>query len=352
MNESSHLVPLRRVVEFPMGDEILRPQSNLVQRIEKDELILIATVEQYSEFGSLPTLMSALDWEKSWKSAASTDGISEMLVEFVDQSIDLWSLRLDLSTEDLESLEHGRLKVRDRVRVNNGIWWGVPSYLYSRARQLDEQAQSVLARYSFGYAVTAMADPAHSVKVEALANNHSAVAAVINEARFWRADGSPNTQKIRKVLRDQISPVLGGLTERQIGALSVRWRTIGNPSQSRSERGLRFEAEVRDLLLCCGLPAETTAMSGDFGVDVIVRVPELSLAIQVKDFAGPVGISAVQEVTAGAHHYNCTSTLVISSNGFTEAAQVLAKSTGTRLETVHSLRQYLRAQLVSRIGGT
>jgi hypothetical protein len=91
--------------------------------------------------------------------------------------------------------------------------------------------------------------------------------------------------------------------------------------------GVDFEHYVAARLRSAGYTVEMTTTTGDFGVDLIVTSPEgVRRAIQCKRKAKPVGVSAVQEVVAGAKHYGCTSTMVVSNSEFTPAAIQLANA--------------------------
>ncbi|MES2104643.1 MAG: restriction endonuclease [Pseudomonadota bacterium] len=338
------------IFEFPMGDETLRPQDDIVQRILRDELSFSIRVAEYERTGRHPFSLDVIEWKYLWKSTDFPSGASAELVDLIDANVASWATWLHLDATEQDALNRSPLIVSDRVRVNNGLWWGTPLHLYSHARQLSEPARAMLARCSFAFAMTANDDPLQDVKVAALVEHRAAFAALVSQNRFWRVDGTLNAKKMLKVLRDEVSPLLGTLTTRQLETVGMQWKANGSSSViSSTAHGLSFEGEVRDVLVSCGFDVESTAISGDFGVDLIVKEANFKLAIQVKNFAGTVGVTAIQEVTAGALHYGCTHTLVVASNGFTESARILARSTGTRLETLHSLRQHLREQFIGRI---
>ena len=73
-----------------------------------------------------------------------------------------------------------------------------------------------------------------------------------------------------------------------------------------------------------GWKVSTTAVSGDFGVDLIARKDGQCMAVQCKRYGKSVGVSAVQQVVAGAMHHKCTSSMVVSNQEFTKAAKQLA----------------------------
>lgn len=332
-----------------MGDEQLRPEDELTQRVSSNELVFLTRIAEFERTGEHPFELDLTDWKFLWKSASFPEGASKDLVDLIDTNCENWSEWLSLNENEVTQLKQNPLVVGDRVRINNGMWWGTPPHIYTRARELDDETRTMLSCCSFAFTVTVKNDPLREKKISLLVAHKSAVSSVISESRFWRIDGSLNFKKASKVLREEVSPALGYLSERELQAIAEQWK--GNSKRnaiSSTVRGLNFESEVQELFIACGFNVETTAISGDFGADLIIREHEFTLAIQVKNLSSTVGVAAVQEVTAGALHYNCEHTLVVSSNGFTEAARSLARSTGTRLETLHSLKQDLHQHILTR----
>ena len=88
--------------------------------------------------------------------------------------------------------------------------------------------------------------------------------------------------------------------------------------------GTEFEDYVAARLERAGWEVSFTPGSGDYGVDLIARRDERSVAVQCKRLGKPVGIAAVQQVVAGARHHDCTKSIVISNQEFTAAARKLA----------------------------
>ena len=88
--------------------------------------------------------------------------------------------------------------------------------------------------------------------------------------------------------------------------------------------GTEFEVYVAARLRRAGWQVTFTAASGDYGVDLIARRDDKSVAVQCKRLGKPVGVAAVQQVVAGARHHGCARSIVISNQEFTAAAQQLA----------------------------
>ncbi|MCV7023389.1 restriction endonuclease [Mycolicibacterium novocastrense] len=95
--------------------------------------------------------------------------------------------------------------------------------------------------------------------------------------------------------------------------------------------GSEFEDHVARVARSCGAPVIMTAITGDWGVDIIVGKRPDRLAIQCKRQSRPVGASAVQEVVAGAPMQDCTKTMVVTNHEFTAAARKLAELHGCEL---------------------
>ena len=89
--------------------------------------------------------------------------------------------------------------------------------------------------------------------------------------------------------------------------------------------GTEFEDYVAGVVRSCGVPVIMTAVTGDWGVDIIVGRRPNRVAIQCKRQSRPVGTGAIQEVVAGAPMQDCTKTMVVTNHEFTPAARKLAE---------------------------
>lgn len=100
----------------------------------------------------------------------------------------------------------------------------------------------------------------------------------------------------------------------------------------RSLNGRQFEKWLRDFLLANGISdVAVTPQSRDQGADLIVHVRDRRILIQAKQYAHPVGNSAVQEVHASITFYGATEGWVVTTSGFTSDAIELARRTGVQL---------------------
>ncbi len=92
-----------------------------------------------------------------------------------------------------------------------------------------------------------------------------------------------------------------------------------------------FEVYCARLLQGQGWEARLTKCSGDQGVDVVADRRGVTMVVQCKKYATPVGNGAVQEVHAGKGFYGADLGIVVSNAGFTSSARELANVLGILL---------------------
>lgn len=93
--------------------------------------------------------------------------------------------------------------------------------------------------------------------------------------------------------------------------------------------GQEYEDYVADVLRQQGFcEIERTAVTGDYGVDLIARHGRHRYAVQCKYYSGGVGGFAVQEAVAGMAYYGCEKALVVTNSYLTKNAHALAKANG------------------------
>lgn len=116
--------------------------------------------------------------------------------------------------------------------------------------------------------------------------------------------------------------------------------------------GRGFERLLGALFASYGFLVEETAVTGDFGVDLVL-VDDLGtrVAVQAKRHKNDVGVSAVQEIWAGMAHYNCSRGILAVSSRLTPQASQLLKSLPsvsllTRKHIHHLAEQSLRNILI------
>lgn len=77
---------------------------------------------------------------------------------------------------------------------------------------------------------------------------------------------------------------------------------------------------------------ERIGRSGDFGADIVARGFMLQkIVVQCKHYSKPVGVKAVQEVSAARQYYNASRAAVATNNRFTRQARELAQKCGVEL---------------------
>ena len=80
-----------------------------------------------------------------------------------------------------------------------------------------------------------------------------------------------------------------------------------------------------------GWRTKLTKASGDHGVDIVAELAPVKVAIQIKQYRKRVGNAAVQQVVAGKAIYGCAAAVCVAPNGFTSAAEQLARANGVLL---------------------
>ena len=95
--------------------------------------------------------------------------------------------------------------------------------------------------------------------------------------------------------------------------------------------GEDFELFLKDLYERKGYKAELTSKSSDYGIDLLATKGSERLGIQAKRYTGTVGLSAIQEVVAGAKYYNTTKSMVITNSNFSKNAISLAEKNDVTL---------------------
>jgi hypothetical protein len=101
--------------------------------------------------------------------------------------------------------------------------------------------------------------------------------------------------------------------------LQMNWKAL---------RSREFEQFLELVFRELGYVVETTRVTGDQGVDLIVAFKGRRIAIQVKGYFNSVSNSAVQEAYAGKGYYNCHGCAVITNSRFTSSARDLAAKVG------------------------
>ena len=97
-------------------------------------------------------------------------------------------------------------------------------------------------------------------------------------------------------------------------------------------RGVEFEEFLADVFREHGYAVETTKVTGDQGVDLVLTRNGRRFAVQAKGYpSSTVGNSAVQEAFTGAAFYKCDVAVVVTNSTYTASAREAAAQVGCRL---------------------
>lgn len=88
--------------------------------------------------------------------------------------------------------------------------------------------------------------------------------------------------------------------------------------------------------------ARVTRASGDQGVDIVADRRGLRIVVQCKKYSKPVGNRAVQEIVAAIAHEDAQRAVVVTTSGYTPAAEQLAASNDVLLLHHADLRRINR----------
>lgn len=115
-------------------------------------------------------------------------------------------------------------------------------------------------------------------------------------------------------------------------------------------KGPEFEEFVASVLKAIGYEkVKVSGTAGDQGVDVLARKDGETYAIQCKRYGNKLDNTPVQEIYAGAQHYNSDKAAVMTNNYFTDGAKQLARSTGVILWDRDELMKMMeQAQLAQK----
>lgn len=113
--------------------------------------------------------------------------------------------------------------------------------------------------------------------------------------------------------------------------------------------GIDFEQFAASWLKHNGFQkVHTTPISGDYGVDLTAVKDGVSYGIQCKRYSEPVGLAAVQEVSAGIAYYGLEKGMVFTNSELTKAAQNLAEANGIEVLDGEYLKSTKACDLITR----
>lgn len=112
----------------------------------------------------------------------------------------------------------------------------------------------------------------------------------------------------------------------------------------RSLRGTDLENAVARLFLERGWDVGTTALTGDGGIDLILRRGAREICVQCKGYAKPVSVAAVREIAGVCSASNAAPMLVVV-NGITKPARAEASLYSVTVWDSRELAQFARNEL-------
>ncbi|MCE7982554.1 MAG: restriction endonuclease [Caldilinea sp. CFX5] len=139
------------------------------------------------------------------------------------------------------------------------------------------------------------------------------------------------------------------LTTHQTKQPSLQRSTQADLSSLDALEGIAFEHFVADLLASRGYKTEVTQASNDYGIDVIAFKDNIRFGVQVKRYTGSVSRTAISDAVAGARHWQCHASMVVTNSYFTSSAKQLADSTGCILIDRAVLAQWLAEKNLTSI---
>ncbi len=135
------------------------------------------------------------------------------------------------------------------------------------------------------------------------------------------------------------------LEREQLAASHEHRRKILLAENWKALRAVEFEAFLERVFTELGYKVETTKVTGDQGVDLVVGHRGKRIAIQVKGYLNSVSNGAVQEAHTGMAYYKCDAAAVITNSRFTPSALDLANNIGCKLVDEDSLPKLILGQV-------
>ena len=131
-----------------------------------------------------------------------------------------------------------------------------------------------------------------------------------------------NVDRAIRVDQQSLDAILNSVQYQREELLKENWRAM---------RDVEWEQFLARAFRLLGATVETTRVTGDQGVDLVVEKGVSRYAIQAKGYHNSVGNGAVQAAVAGMAHYRCNACAVITNSRFTSSAEVLAASNRCKL---------------------
>ena len=152
-------------------------------------------------------------------------------------------------------------------------------------------------------------------------------------------------KSVRQTESDKLKNERLALEREQLAASHEHRRKLLLAENWKAMRAVEFEAFLERVFTELGYTVETTKVTGDQGVDLVVGHRDKRIAIQVKGYENSVSNGAVQEAHTGKSHYRCDASAVITNSRFTRSATELASSVRCQLVDEYSLPNLIMGQV-------
>ena len=99
-------------------------------------------------------------------------------------------------------------------------------------------------------------------------------------------------------------------------------RRLGGRTLAEIDRmsGMQFERWLQLLLQTGGFEIQTTPLTGDFGIDLILAIDGVRLGIEAKRRGPKISNEIVRSAQAGAQHHRCSGLAIVTQSSFSPHA--------------------------------
>ena len=127
--------------------------------------------------------------------------------------------------------------------------------------------------------------------------------------------------------------VIGVLLGIKLGSRAIRRHKYLNSPLAAVDHmsGEEFEKYLKAHFERLGYKVKNVGGKGDFGADLVCKKDNETTIIQAKRYKKPVGIEAVQQISAARAYYKADKLMVVTNSYYTKAAKELAKSNNVEL---------------------
>jgi restriction system protein len=106
--------------------------------------------------------------------------------------------------------------------------------------------------------------------------------------------------------------------------------------------GQEFEEFVLLHFKSLGYKGHTTAVTGDYGADIILTKDNMKIVVQAKRWNKKVGIEAVQQIIGAKFYYKADRSIVVTNNYFTPNAKNLSEKSEVELWDRNKLLEIMK----------